>query len=149
MDVQRWKLMHGFFAQIGGYMIFRENKPYLTLFLEDVDLERDMDLVPYYTENELMDRSKGDALSKGIALLQTLWFVTQYITRAASNLPLTELETATLAFAMLNIATSILWWHKPLNVQCTIRVYETPSSGVGTHSQLYDSDNHLRAHSST
>ncbi|KXN86826.1 hypothetical protein AN958_09562 [Leucoagaricus sp. SymC.cos] len=122
--LQRWTLTHGFFAQMGGYMIFRETDPYWTLFLEDVDMERDMELVPYYTEQELMDRSKGDVLSKGVAMLQTVWFGIQYFTRVSYHLPLTELETMTLAFAALNIATYILWWHKPLNVQCPIRVYE-------------------------
>lgn len=111
---------------MGGYMIFRDKQPYWTLFLEDVDLERDMRLVPYYTEEELMDRSKGDVLSKGVALLQTVWFSTQYFTRLCYRLPLTELETVTLAFAVLNIATYLLWWHKPLNVQCPIRVHEPP-----------------------
>lgn len=137
---------------MGGYMIFRESKPYWTLFLEDVDLERDMDLVPYYTENELMDRSKGDVLSKGIALLQTLWFVTQYFTRVASGLPLTELETATLAFATLNIATYVLWWHKPLNVQCPIRVHEQPSSRATSfrvHAGAHFGGHRITPHSST
>ncbi|KAF5349097.1 hypothetical protein D9756_009519 [Leucocoprinus leucothites] len=125
--LHRWTLTHGFFAQMGGYMIFRGDDPYWTLFLEDVDMERDMNLVPYLTEEEIMDSSKGDVLSKGIAMLQTLWFGAQYFTRIYYQLPITELETVTLAFAGLNIATYILWWHKPLNVQCPIRIHDVSS----------------------
>ncbi|KAJ3576384.1 hypothetical protein NP233_g481 [Leucocoprinus birnbaumii] len=126
--VQRWTLTHGFFAQMGGYTIFRDSNPYWTLCLEDVDLPRDINLIPYYTEEEIMDRSKGDVLSKGVALLQTAWFGMQYFTRVYNQLPLTELETVTLAFVVLNFVMYILWWYKPLNVQCPIRVYESSPS---------------------
>ncbi|KAF9441540.1 hypothetical protein P691DRAFT_766169 [Macrolepiota fuliginosa MF-IS2] len=110
-----------------------------------------MNLVPYYTEEELMDRSKGDILSKGVALLQTAWFVTQYFTRMCYRLPLTKLETITPAFAVLNFATYILWLHKPLNVQCPIRVHEQPSalSIIQPESRTRLYDHHIRSESPT
>ncbi|KAJ7059200.1 hypothetical protein C8F01DRAFT_1254884 [Mycena amicta] len=69
------------------------------------------------TEAAIQDKSKGDAFSKGIAFFQGLWFVMQCITRTAQHLPLTELEVATLAFAVVNIFTWLLWWCKPLDVR--------------------------------
>jgi hypothetical protein len=69
------------------------------------------------TEKEIRDRSKGDILSKGFAILQTGWFVLQCIARRFQGLPITELEILTLAFAALNFATYGLWWNKPLDVQ--------------------------------
>jgi hypothetical protein len=41
----------------------------------------------------------------------------------------TELELATAAFAALNIAMYVLWWDKPLDVQCPIRVRRRMSGG--------------------
>lgn len=44
---------------------------------------------PTITEDEINDKSKGDALSKGFALLQLTWFVVQIITRAVQGLAIT------------------------------------------------------------
>ncbi|KAJ7192552.1 hypothetical protein GGX14DRAFT_379995, partial [Mycena pura] len=62
------------------------------------------------------DQSKGDGLSKGVALLQGLWFVTQCLARTVQHLPATELEVATVAFAVLN------FFIKPLDVQDPIPI---------------------------
>jgi hypothetical protein len=78
------------------------------------------------TRKEILDRSKGDALTKGLVLFQTSWFILQIIARAIKHLPITELEIATLAFAALNGATYALWWHKPLDVECPIIVADLP-----------------------
>lgn len=51
---------------------------------------------PDISEEEINDRSKGDALSKGFALLQITWF----IARASQHLPVTI--TGTVALAELN-----------------------------------------------
>ncbi|KAK0229401.1 hypothetical protein EDD85DRAFT_1026871 [Armillaria nabsnona] len=63
------------------------------------------------------DKSKGDALSKTISILQISWFIVQCIARALQHLPITLLEMTALAFAGLSIITYSLWWHKPLNVK--------------------------------
>jgi len=77
---------------------------------------------PDITEKEIRDKSKGDALSKFLVILQTGWFILQCIARAVEHLPVTELELVTVAFATLNFATYIFWWNKPLNVQQPFRV---------------------------
>ena len=76
--------------------------------------------IPPITEYEIKDRSKGDALSKGFAILQLLWFVVQLITRVAKGLAITELELTTAALAGLNSVMYIFWWNKPLDVRCPI-----------------------------
>ncbi|SJL18576.1 uncharacterized protein ARMOST_22173 [Armillaria ostoyae] len=63
------------------------------------------------------DKSKGDALSKTVSILQISWFIVQCIARAIQRLPLTLLEITALAFAGLSIMTYLLWWYKPLNVK--------------------------------
>jgi len=75
------------------------------------------------SEEDIKDRSKGDILSKLIAILQTTWFILQCIARGKQKLTLTELELVTLALASLNAITYVFWWHKPLGVQVPIRIY--------------------------
>ncbi|KAK0475636.1 hypothetical protein EDD18DRAFT_194519 [Armillaria luteobubalina] len=66
------------------------------------------------------DRSKGDALSKTISILQLSWFIVQCIARALQHLPITLLEMSTLAFTGLSILMYSLWWYKPFNVKYQI-----------------------------
>ncbi|KAJ6494215.1 hypothetical protein C8R45DRAFT_1134786 [Mycena sanguinolenta] len=73
-------------------------------------------------KEDIKDKSKGDALSKGIALLQGLWLILQCLARAHQHLAITQLEVATLAFAVVNIFIWFLWWNKPLDVQQPIVV---------------------------
>ncbi|KZP03664.1 hypothetical protein FIBSPDRAFT_844731 [Athelia psychrophila] len=84
-------------------------------------LVKSRSLVPP-TSDELGDKSKGDALSKTIAILQTLWFIAQCIARRVGNLAITNLEIMTLAYTVITLAMYTAWWHKPLNVRCPIRV---------------------------
>lgn len=72
---------------------------------------------PTITEDEIDDKSKGDALSKGFALLQLTWFIVQIITRAAQGLAISELELTTAALAGLNSIMYIFWWSKPRDVR--------------------------------
>ena len=78
---------------------------------------------PTVTVEEIEDRSKADGFSKTIALGQTLWFVTQCIARRAQHLDLTPVELLTLSLAVLNGVMYFLWWNKPMDVRCPIRVY--------------------------
>ncbi|KAF7305337.1 hypothetical protein HMN09_00785600 [Mycena chlorophos] len=82
------------------------------------------------SDEDVEDKSKGDFFSKGVALLQGLWFVAQCIARAMQRLPLAEIETATLAFAVINIFVWILWWNKPLDVAVPIVVGPIPADPI-------------------
>jgi len=79
---------------------------------------------PRISKAEILDKSKGDAVSKGVVILQTGWFVMQCIARGVQGLPITELELVTVAFAALSFVIYLLWWEKPLNVQRGVRVYK-------------------------
>ena len=109
---------------MGGFKLFDENGPVRTLAPQELQtLARKGDIdFPDITEREIQDRSKGDALSKGLVVIQTGWFILQCIARRIERLPITELELVTLAFAALNFITYALWWNKPLDVQCPFRV---------------------------
>ncbi|KAF5371554.1 hypothetical protein D9757_010371 [Collybiopsis confluens] len=71
---------------------------------------------------ELEDRNKSDSFAKLIAVGQTIWFVVQLCARWATNLPITELEVMTLAFAAMNVPIYFFWWNKPLGVGVPIRI---------------------------
>ena len=87
------------------------------------ELVKDVEFRIRITEEEIEDRSKGDALSKIIFILQSSWFICQCIARLVQGLSLTQLELTTLALASLNGMTFILWWDKPLVVRAPVRVY--------------------------
>ena len=79
--------------------------------------------LPTITEEEIKDRSKADGLAKGIAVLQTTWFIFQCLSRPAQGLIITEIELITLAIAALNGISYFLWWNKPLDVKCCVPVH--------------------------
>ena len=85
-------------------------------------LEKGEIAFPSITEAEIEDRSKADSLAKGIAVLQTTWFIAQCISRTAQGLITTEVELITVAFAALNGVLYFLWWNKPLDVKCCVPV---------------------------
>ncbi|KAJ7030797.1 hypothetical protein C8F04DRAFT_1112522, partial [Mycena alexandri] len=87
------------------------------LFYESTDLQF---VVP--TEEEIKDRGKSDWFAKSLVVIQTTWFLTQYIARQVNRLPIAKLETVTAAYAAMNFAIYFFWWDKPLNVGCPIRV---------------------------
>jgi hypothetical protein len=115
---------------MGGFMEYEGNRPIRVLLpkeLESYSLTGNGDF-PRISKMEIQDKSKGDFISKSVVILQASWFVMQCIARHIQGLPITELELATIAFASLNFAIYVLWWDKPLNVQCGVRVYKKRST---------------------
>ncbi|KAG1880119.1 hypothetical protein F4604DRAFT_1679230 [Suillus subluteus] len=117
-DAFGWTVTHGFFAWMGGFMLYFNGKPRATLkpdellgFVREGSVE-----MPVIMEADMEDRSKGDALSKGIAILQLAWFVLQLVARYVQNLPMTLLELDTLAVAALTSISYGFWWKKPKDV---------------------------------
>ncbi|KAJ7252978.1 hypothetical protein C8J57DRAFT_1077116 [Mycena rebaudengoi] len=118
-------ITHGFFFAMGGFVSRGEiGHPIITLKQLEGPPLRAKYLVDIRAVDaaSIMDRSKGDALSKGVALMQSFWFIIQCVTRLSQHLPLTEIEVVTLAFAVINIFIWLLWWGKPLDAQTTIPI---------------------------
>ncbi|KAJ6573053.1 hypothetical protein DFH09DRAFT_881903, partial [Mycena vulgaris] len=110
-------LAHGFFFSMGGF-VSQNGHPIATFTqLEGLIGKQYQEEICAVKAEYIMGRGKGDALSKGIALTQGLWFITQCIARVHQHLPVTELEVATLAFAVVNIFIWSIWWRKPLDVE--------------------------------
>ncbi|KAF7292516.1 hypothetical protein MKEN_01476000 [Mycena kentingensis (nom. inval.)] len=108
---------HGFFISMGGFL-GKDDRPLVT----KSQLDKYSKSLKAIDEEEIVDRSKGDALSKGVALLQGLWFVFHCIARRLQNLPFTALEVTTVAFVAVNVSVYGLWWSKPLQVRCPMRL---------------------------
>jgi hypothetical protein len=103
---------------MGGFLLYVNDEPRATLTPDELrrfvcsgSVE-----MPDIVQAEMEDRSKGDVLSKGIAVLQLLWFVTQLVARYAQNLPITLLEIDTLAVAASTSIAYGWWWKKPKDV---------------------------------
>ncbi|KAJ6573059.1 hypothetical protein DFH09DRAFT_1312334 [Mycena vulgaris] len=96
-------LAHGFFFSMGGF-VSRAGHPITTMKQLDGPIGRQyQDEICAVKADYIMGRGKGDTLSKGIALTQGLWFITQSLARVHQHLPVTELEVTTLAFAIVNV----------------------------------------------
>jgi len=119
----RWTRSHGFLAVMGGFMLYEGGKASRILQGDELEFLSNSGAIifPDITEKQIKDRSKGDGLTKTIVVIQTSWFILQCIARRVEHLPVTELEIATVAFAILNFATYWLWWDKPLNVRCAVQ----------------------------
>jgi hypothetical protein len=121
-----WTMTHGFFLVMGGFTLHDpRGTPLRILVPRELETLSKAGKVtwPSITEEEIQDRCKGDYLSKAFVLVQTSWFITQCIVRGVYGLAVTELEVATLTFAALSGVTYYLWWHKPIDVRCSVPVY--------------------------
>jgi hypothetical protein len=110
---------------MGGFMLYVNDEPRCTLSpYQLLKLVREGSVeMPVISKAEIEDRSKGDTLSKGIAILQLAWFVSQLIARYVQNLPITLLEIDTMAIAILACIPYGLWWKKPKDVGCPYAVH--------------------------
>ena len=79
-------------------------------------LEEGSSMLPYVSDEDIMDKSKANSLIKAIACIQALWFCLQFITRLAQSLPVSLLELNTFAHALCALLIFYLWWHKPHDV---------------------------------
>ncbi|KZP31464.1 hypothetical protein FIBSPDRAFT_692339, partial [Athelia psychrophila] len=126
-NTHTWTVMHGFHASMGGFHCYGGEEPRFPLQVEGglghslLTLVESQSLVPP-TSGELVDESKGNALSRATAITQTLSFVFQCLMRHSENLVMTNLEIMTLTYIVMTCAMYIAWWYKPYNVRCPIRV---------------------------
>jgi len=125
-----WTATHGFFAWMGGFLLCANDTRRVTLtpdellrFVRDGSVD-----MPCISRADIEDRSKGDALSKGIAILQLAWFVLQLGVRYTQNLPITLLEIDTLALASLTSIAYGFWWKKPKDVGRPYAVHLKPTA---------------------
>ncbi|KAJ6573063.1 hypothetical protein DFH09DRAFT_916258 [Mycena vulgaris] len=83
---------HGFFFSMGGF-VSQIGHPIATFKqLKDSVLGPEyLSAIRQVKVADIMDKSKGDTLSKGVALMQGLWFITQCLARVHQHLAVTKL----------------------------------------------------------
>ncbi|KAF7979839.1 hypothetical protein HWV62_40579 [Athelia sp. TMB] len=117
-----WTIVHAFYIIMGGFYFYRKGEPIQNISFREVLKLVEKQLLAPPTLIEIQDKSKTDALSKTIAVVQTLWFVVQCITRSIRGLAMSELEVMTLAYTVITFAMYAVWWYKPCSVGCPTRV---------------------------
>ncbi|KAJ3561654.1 hypothetical protein NP233_g10066 [Leucocoprinus birnbaumii] len=127
-----WGLTHGFLLEMHGLRRFRNGQPFALTSSDLIEYASDLSNPIYISEDEINDKSKGDFFTKLIVVIQTTWFIVQCVARWVQRLHVTELEIVTLAFAILNIITYILWWNKPQNMRVAIAIHDGRSDGGPT-----------------
>lgn len=125
-----WTTVQGFYAVMGGYVLHHRGTtvPLLTseikaLLQSNSDRKETQFQLPTVDEVDIEDRNKTSGFTKFFALAQTSWVVLQCIIRKAENLPISQVEIATIAFAACAIVASAFWWHKPLDIGLTVPVH--------------------------
>jgi hypothetical protein len=88
---------------------------------------------PTLSDADINDRSKADWITKGLALLQIVWFITQLIGRLAQGLAVTTLELFTLGIVGCAIVTYIAYWEKPFDVQMLVVLQANCSTSERYH----------------
>ena len=122
-----WTLVHSFYANMGGLLyiepydestgrpvthpatahgIVEECRDEAYFLLKDFILEK----------RDIEDKSKVDWLLKAIAVSQILRLTLDVATRGIANLPVTQLEIATVAFSLMAVATYVANWGKPKDI---------------------------------
>lgn len=93
---------------------------------------------PQISREDINDKSKGDILSKGIALIQIGWFLLQLIARSHESLAITELELTTAALAALNFVMYLCWWDKPQDVRCPVAIRTKVTERILAETEVVD-----------
>ncbi|KAJ7059111.1 hypothetical protein C8F01DRAFT_273735 [Mycena amicta] len=112
---------HAMFVIMGGFIALPTRAPICTkaqLSSEPLVLDK----IKSISKEELKDRSKGDLFSMAVAILQLLAFLVVCFARMVQGLPLTQLEIASAAFAVMCMCMRGLWLGKPLEVMCSIGI---------------------------
>lgn len=73
--------------------------------------------MPSISRREICDRSKTDKFARLFACGQLGLLILQCTGRKAQNLPITTLEIATIGFAIPSVATFLLWFCKPADIE--------------------------------
>lgn len=121
-----WTLTHGFYAQMGGFVIdtstggpflpFPGTRVTLTLAGVRYLMTHAPELLPDISADEIMDKSKATAFTKGFLCSQLLFFCANCAARLHQRLPLSLLEVTTLAHSICALMAYLLWWYKPQDV---------------------------------
>lgn len=118
-----YTMAHAFFLLMGGVHIYDERGiPIGPLNVEDaIHLLRRGSIVlpPLQTIQGL---NKSSIRGKLTAVAGLMWFVIPCLARFEQRLQMAPFEIMALAHTTIAIFTFLPWWHKPMNVDCPVRM---------------------------
>jgi hypothetical protein len=82
----------------------------------------ELKLAAFPPEEDILDKSKSDWISKSVTLVQIVWFVCQVIGRAVERLPITTLEIFTCGIIICSVIAYLSWWQKPKDIDRPVRL---------------------------
>lgn len=164
-------LVHGFFLNMGGFVL-QSGQRYCHVTIEDVTSAIDASSTgilrasrhsndktaayPPWThevgntaKDQINDLAASDVLTKTIACVQALWFVTQVISRLCEHRAITLLEVSTSAYVLSAVVAYAAWWKKPqgcnlpIIVSCTEDQIPPETGARRTPYELHDFDKYL------
>jgi hypothetical protein len=141
-------MAQSFYAVMGGYrvqhgtwskLLTPEGVAYLLKRVPDADL---------LSKSDVEKLAKADGFAKLVACIQAGWLIVQSIARATQNLPISELEIATLSLVANAFVTYLLWWEKPydVNQRMVFTLDDTSAFNagfLGGHSPYFHHDDKL------
>ena len=124
-----WTFVHSTYLNMGGLHVRADNPKRpgrkMTSVVYTSLMDPEDDIFDYshsplkrlsITRDEILDKDKGDGFTKSITVIQIIWFVVSIIARKLHNLPTSQLEILTLAFALLAVAIYLVLWNKPKGI---------------------------------
>jgi len=124
-------MTHSFYVVMGGFALHDKKED----ILRPVHPAQFMDrlqagefLFPKITQEEIADKSKGDGLTKSVAIVQILWFAIRLVTRFGLRWAAADVEVLTLGTCVVMLLVYGFWWHKPLSVHCQTELEPGPRS---------------------
>ena len=122
-----WTLSHSYYANMGGIRLIvsdPQKSHQADIYCITANHLAGIDFDPAYSpigqlnisEAEIQDKSKSDALSKFIAVIQIFWLTVMVIIRVIRRISISQLEIMSLAFAILAILIYAANWDKPQNI---------------------------------
>jgi len=131
VPTKEWTMTHSFYVVMGGFALHDKKEDILRPVHPSQFIDRLMAgefLFPKMSAEEIADKSKGDGLTKSIAIVQILWFATQLISRFVVGWAAADVEVLTLGTCVVMLLVYGFWLHKPLSVHCQTELEPGPGS---------------------
>lgn len=121
---QQWTVVHSYYAQMGGLVL--PGKDHRTGIITASHLTerygsyKGNSAHPLTNlilgKDDIQDKSKADWLLKSLAVLQITWIIINVIVRHTTGLPISQIEIATMAFAIIAVMIYLANWWKPKDI---------------------------------
>lgn len=155
-----WSLTHTYFADMRGFVVrshVGSSSPVVTKLtaksllrlLQHDDHHQCIDCSLLPSEEELQDRSKSNAVTKTLVVLQIGWFVANCITRLARRLPTTQLEMSIFGTAVCSLVSYITLFEKPHAVKTAIAVLSFDGDMPSQIADVIQKNNNMGDHHDT